>query len=86
MIISIIKKTRYHQGHRYGFSGLLKWFLKGYVVEEKALDYIPLLDTRIVDVTQTQDLDIAHRIMLTLPKRHAQDDEIIAHIYGLQIL
>lgn len=50
------------------------------------LEYRPVIGTRPIDVTKTHRLDVAYGLMLTLPERHARDDEITAHMYRLQIL
>lgn len=53
VIILSMKKACFYQGHRYGFGRLLTQFLRGHEIEVEALDYIPVLDTRLVDVTRT---------------------------------
>lgn len=83
MIILIMKKDRFHQGHRYNFVSLLTRFIGGQSVEEEDLYYRPLLVTYLVDVTQTWCLDISYELVMILPESNSWDKEIIAHMYGL---
>lgn len=73
-------------GVQYGFSGLLTRFLRSNGVEEEELDYRPVVDTHAVDVSRMKGLDGAHRPVLTMPKYQARNDEILSHMYKLQML
>lgn len=86
VILSSIKKARYHQECRYRFGGLLTRFLWSHEIEEEALDYRPLVDTLPIDVTWTKGLDVARGPVLTLLERHVWDDDITTRTYGLQML
>lgn len=83
VIISAMKKTRFHEVHRYDFGGLMTHFLQSHEVEEEALDYILVVDMHPVDVTQMRGLYVSHGPILTFLEHHARDYEIIAHMYGL---
>lgn len=86
VILSAMRKESYNEGYIYGFSGLLTRFLKGHDVEEEAIYYRLVVDMRSINVTRTCKLDMAHRIVLTLPELHARNDEIAIHMYGLLML
>lgn len=83
VIILAMKKEPFYPGCRYGFGVLLTHFLRGHEFKEEALYYRLVVDTRLMDVTRTWGLDITHGLVLTLPKHHAQDDEITAHMYEM---
>lgn len=53
---------------------------------EEALDYSPVVDTYSIDTSRTKGLTVAQRPVLTMPEHQAQNDEIIARMYGLQML
>lgn len=64
----------------YGCGGLLTQFLMGHDIEEEEdLDYILVLDTCPIDVTQMWGLDIANG-WLILSEHHSWDNEITTHI------
>lgn len=69
VILSSLKKERYHQGYKYGFEGLLTRFLQSEGVEEEVLYYRTVVDTCPIDVSMTIGLDMAHRPVLTMPER-----------------
>lgn len=74
VILSRLKKGYYHQGHKYGFGGLLTRFLRYHNVEEEeeAMDYRPVIDTCPIDITRTRGLDVAYGIVLTFLESHAR--------------
>ncbi|KAF3654170.1 hypothetical protein FXO38_15269 [Capsicum annuum] len=83
--LSSIKKIRYHQGHRYGFSVLVTRFLRNHRVEKEELHYRAVVDTCFVEVLKTKGLDSTHGPVLTMPNRYDQNDEITTHMTLLWI-
>lgn len=86
VILSTMKKARYYHRRRHGFDGLLTKFFRRHEIEEEALDYRPLVDTRLIDMTRTKGLDVTHGPVHTLSECHVWDDKITVCMYGLQIL
>ncbi|KAF3673516.1 hypothetical protein FXO37_06942 [Capsicum annuum] len=86
VFLSAMKKENYHLGHRYGFSRLRTSFLRSQEVKNEALDYMPVVKTFLIDVTNTKRLDMANGTVLTILECLAQNNEITSHKYGQQIL
>lgn len=86
VIFSSMKKMRFIEGHRYGVRGLLTQFLRRRRVENKELDYKPMVDSLLIDVTTSRSTAGDQGSILTMAERQARTDEITTKIYGLQIL
>lgn len=52
VIISAIKKAFFHQGHRYGLSGLLTHVLNSHDIEKEALNEISVVNTYPTDMAR----------------------------------
>lgn len=85
VIFLAMKKARLHSDSRYGFEGLLTKFLWDQGVDEEDLDYRLPVITSPVDVSRTKG-DPAYGAALNLLEHQAQNVEIAAWMYGLQML
>lgn len=61
-------------------------FLRGYHSAEKEVDYRPRYDPRGIDVMKTKDPEGIHGPVLSINKRNTQIDNILSHLYGIQML
>lgn len=86
MIFSAMKKTRYHEGYRYDFGGLLTKFLRRHTVEEEELDCNSVMDAYPIDVTKARSTTGSHGPILTMSEHKAQADDITARMNGLPML
>lgn len=85
VIFSAMRKMRFQGTRHYGFGGLLTRFLWEHGVEEKDSDYRPTINTSLLDLSRTKGSS-PYGNTLTMPERQAQNDEIIAFMYRLQML
>ncbi|XP_016541306.1 uncharacterized protein LOC107842008 [Capsicum annuum] len=76
----------YYEGRKYGFGGLLTKFFRWHRVEDKELDYKPVVDTLPIDVITTRSTAEAQGPILTMFEHQPWTDEITARMYVLQVL
>ncbi|MCD9642791.1 hypothetical protein HAX54_029804 [Datura stramonium] len=85
-INDVLKRARVKKGQRFSFAGRLIQFLRGHQIDEKVVDYRPRYDPKSIDLMKIKDPKGMHDPMLSISERHARIDNVLSHLYGMQIL
>ncbi|MCD9640229.1 hypothetical protein HAX54_025411, partial [Datura stramonium] len=61
-------------------------FLREQQIDEEVVDYRPWYDPKGLDVTKMKEPECIHGPVLSISERNARIDNVLSHLYGMQML